>query len=123
MYNLRPVGRYLLQICTTTPCWLAGSDEVVAACRHKLGIDWGGSTQDGRFTMVEVECLGACVNAPMMAINDDYYEDLDAVRTAALLDALQHDDVPPPGSQTGRQNSAPITGPATLRNIAPARNS
>ena len=120
MYNLRPVGKYLLQVCTTTPCWLAGSDDVVAACRRKLGIDWGGSTPDGRFTMVEVECLGACVNAPMMAINDDYYEDLDGPRTEALLDGLMRDEVRKPGSQIGRKSSEPVTGPTTLQSVGQA---
>ncbi|HWO86976.1 MAG TPA: NADH-quinone oxidoreductase subunit NuoE, partial [Stellaceae bacterium] len=70
MFNLRPVGRYLLQACTTTPCWLRGSDAVVQACRSKLGIDVGGTTADGLFTLVEVECLGACVNAPILQVND-----------------------------------------------------
>ena len=120
MYNLRPVGKYLLQVCTTTPCWLAGSEDVVAACRRKLGIDWGGSTPDGRFTLLEVECLGACVNAPMMAINDDYYEDLDGPLTEVLLDSLMRDDVPKPGSQIGRKSSEPVTGPTTLQSVGQA---
>ena len=77
MFNLRPVGRYLLQVCTTTPCWLRGSDAVVGACEQKLGIGVGGSTADGLFTLIEVECLGACVNAPILQVNDDFYEDLD----------------------------------------------
>src|SRR2546421_4014610 len=87
MLNLRPVGRYLLQACTTTPCWLRGSDEVVAACEKKLGIGIGGTTEDGMFTLVEVECVGACVNAPILQINDDFYEDLDAATSAALIEA------------------------------------
>ncbi|HEY0909805.1 MAG TPA: NAD(P)H-dependent oxidoreductase subunit E, partial [Bradyrhizobium sp.] len=78
MFNLKPIGRYHLQVCTTTPCWLRGSDEVVAACRRVSGIrHWGQTSADGLFTMSEVECLGACANAPMMQINNDYYEDLD----------------------------------------------
>ena len=80
MFNLRPVGRYLLQACTTTPCWLRGSDAVVEACERKLGIGVGGTTPDGLFTLVEVECLGACVNAPILQVNDDFYEDLDGSR-------------------------------------------
>ena len=72
MFNLRPVGRYLLQVCTTTPCWLRGSDAVVAACEKKLGIGIGGKTEDGLFSMIEVECLGACVNAPVLQVNDDF---------------------------------------------------
>ncbi len=114
MFNLRPVGRYLLQACTTTPCWLRGSDDVVNACRQKLGIGVGETTADGRFTLVEVECLGACVNAPVLQVNDDYYEDLDGPATEALLDALAADRPPPPGSVIGRQGSEPVTGRTTL---------
>ena len=77
MFNLRPVGRYLLQVCTTTPCWLRGSDDVVRACEDTLGIGIGETTADGLFSLVEVECLGACVNAPILQVNDDFYEDLD----------------------------------------------
>jgi NADH-quinone oxidoreductase E subunit len=114
MLNLRPVGRYLLQACTTTPCWLRGSDDVVAACERKLGIEIGGSTTDGLFTLVEVECLGACVNAPILQVNDDFYEDLDGPATEALLDALRAGNRPPPGSMIGRDGSEPITGRTTL---------
>jgi len=114
MFNLRPVGRYLLQACTTTPCWLRGSDDVVEACERKLGIGVGGSTADGLFTLVEVECLGACVNAPILQVNDDFYEDLDGPTTEALLDAL-HDGKPPaPGSVIGRKGSEPMTGRTAL---------
>jgi NADH-quinone oxidoreductase subunit E len=108
MFNLRPVGRYLLQACTTTPCWLRGSDEVLAACRRKLGIDVGGTTADGLFTLVEVECLGACVNAPILQINDDFYEDLDGATTERLLDAARRGALPPPGSMIGRRASEPL---------------
>jgi len=114
MFNLRPVGRYLLQACTTTPCWLRGSDEVVAACERKLGIAMGGTTEDGLFTLVEVECLGACVNAPILQVNDDFYEDLDGPATEALLDAFRAGSAPPPGSAFGRHGSAPIKGKTTL---------
>jgi NADH-quinone oxidoreductase E subunit len=114
MLNLRPIGRYLLQACTTTPCWLRGSDDVVAACRKKLGIDFGETTEDGMFTLVEVECLGACVNAPVLQVNDDYYEDLDGPLTEKLIDALQEGRAPPPGSQTGRRGSEPVGGRTTL---------
>jgi len=114
MLNLRPVGRYLLQTCTTTPCWLRGSDAVVAACERKLGIGIGGTTADGLFTLVEVECLGACVNAPILQVNDDFYEDLDGASTEALLDALREGKPPPPGSLIGRRGSAPIGGKTVL---------
>jgi NADH-quinone oxidoreductase subunit E len=114
MLNLRPVGRYLLQACTTTPCWLRGADDVVAACESKLGIAMGGSTADGLFTLVEVECLGACVNAPILQVNDDFYEDLDGPATEALLDALRAGAPPPPGSLIGRHGSEPVGGRTTL---------
>jgi len=114
MFNLRPVGRYLLQACTTTPCWLRGSDAVVAACEKKLGIGVGGTSADGLFTLVEVECLGGCVNAPIVQVNDDFYEDLDGPATEALLDALRVGKPPPVGSLAGRPGSAPITGKTTL---------
>jgi len=114
MFNLRPIGRYLLQACTTTPCWLRGSDAVVEACERKLGIGLGGTTADGLFTLVEVECLGACVNAPILQINDDFYEDLDGPTTEALLDAFRGGKPPVPGSVIGRQGSEPVTGRTTL---------
>ncbi len=114
MFNLRPIGRYLLQACTTTPCWLRGSDDVVAACERKLGIEMGGTTPDGLFTLVEVECLGACVNAPILQVNDDFYEDIDGPKTEALLDALRSGTPPPPGSMIGRRGSEPIGGRTTL---------
>ncbi len=114
MFNLRPVGRYLLQACTTTPCWLRGSDDIVAACEKKLGIGMGGSTEDGLFTLVEVECLGACVNAPILQVNDDFYEDLDGAATEALLDSLKAGTVPQKGSVIGRRGSTPLSGKTTL---------
>jgi NADH-quinone oxidoreductase E subunit len=114
MFNLRPVGRYLLQACTTTPCWLRGSDQVVGTCERKLGISVGGTTPDGLFTLVEVECLGACVNAPVLQVNDDFYEDLDGPATEVLLDAVRAGNVPPPGSAIGRHGSEPIGGRRTL---------
>jgi len=117
MFNLKPVGRYLLQICTTTPCWLRGSDEVVEACERKLGIKMRETTPDGRVTMTEVECLGACVNAPVIQVNDDFYEDLDARSTEALLDALQRGEKPPIGSVKKRQGSMPEGGKTTLKEL------
>ena len=89
MFNTRPIGKFHLQVCTTTPCWLRGSDAVVKACREATGIKHFGETSaDGQFTMTEVECLGACVNAPILQVDDDFYEDLDAERTKALIEAL-----------------------------------
>jgi NADH-quinone oxidoreductase E subunit len=118
MFNLNPVGRHLLQICTTTPCWLRGSAEVVAACERKLGIKMRETTPDGLFTMTEVECLGGCVNAPIIQVNDDFYEDLDARSTEALLDALARGEKPPPGSVKGRRGSAPQGGKTTLKELS-----
>ena len=117
MINLEPVGKYLLQSCTTTPCWLRGSTEVHDAIQSHLGIRNGETTEDGLFTLMEVECLGACANAPMVQINDDYYEDLDGDIIVKILDALKNGEAPPRGPQNGRQNSAPIGGPQTLVNM------
>jgi NADH-quinone oxidoreductase E subunit len=114
MYNLEPVGEHLVQICTTTPCMLCNSDAIVAACMDHLGIGWDETTADGKFTLREVECLGACVNAPIVQIDDDYYEDLDAEKMVALLDALRRGDRPKPGPQNGRRSSEPTSGPTTL---------
>jgi NADH-quinone oxidoreductase E subunit len=119
MYNLAPVGKNFVQICTTTPCWLRGSDKVVEACEKHLGIHCGETTKDGAFTVIEVECLGACVNAPMMQVADDFYEDLDAASTVKILEALQRGEKPKPGPQNGRQTSAPLGGPTTLHSFNP----
>ena len=118
MLNLRPVGRHFFQICTTTPCWLRGSGEVVEACEKRLGIAVGETTPDGQFTLTEVECLGACVNAPIIQVNDDFYEDLDGPSTERLIDALKRDERPAPGSVKGRQTSAPEGGPQTLKDLS-----
>jgi NADH-quinone oxidoreductase subunit E len=118
MFNLKPVGTWHLQVCTTTPCWLRGSDEVTAACRAATGIQgWGETSADGVFTMTEVECVGACVNAPVIQVNDDLYEDLDAETTRQLLDALRRGEPPKIGSMRGRQTSAPEGGPNTLTTL------
>jgi NADH-quinone oxidoreductase E subunit len=114
MFNLEPVGKYLFQVCTTTPCWLRGSDEVVATCESKLGITYGQTTPDKLFSMREVECLGCCVNAPVIQVNDDVYEDLDAKTTAQLIDACRAGKPPQPGSMIGRQASAPVSDQTTL---------
>jgi len=114
MYNLRPVGKYNIQCCTTTPCWLRGSSDVVKAAEKNLGIKMGQTTDDQRFTLTEVECLGACVNAPMIQINDDYYEDLTPEAMDKLIEAMRKDKLPKKGPQNGRINAMNIDGPTSL---------
>ena len=121
MFNLAPVGRYHVQVCGTTPCLLAGSDDVIAACKNH-GLTKGRTTPDGLFTLTEVECLGACANAPMVQINDDNYEDLDYDRTTRVLEMLARGETPEPGSQTGRRASCPAGGPTTLREMVDANH-
>ncbi len=118
MYNLAPVGKHLVQMCTTTPCMLRGSGDIVKACENHLGIHTGETTADGLFTLVEVECLGACVNAPMVQINDDYFEDLTPANTKQLLSDLADGIKPQSGSLQGRRASMAITGPTTLEEQA-----
>ena len=113
MFNLSPVGRFHVQVCGTTPCMLRGSDDVFAACAAR-GMKKGQTTADGLFTLSEVECLGACANAPMVQINDDNYEDLTFETTSAILEALARGETPKPGPQVARQTSAPEGGPTTL---------
>jgi len=118
MFNTKPIGTYHLQVCTTTPCWLRGSDDVTEACRKATGIEgWGETSKDGVFTMTEVECIGACVNAPILQVDDDFYEDMDAGKVTALLAALRRGERPVPGSMAGRQTSAPEGGPTTLTTL------
>jgi NADH-quinone oxidoreductase subunit E len=118
MFNTAPIGTFHLQVCTTTPCWLRGSDEVTEACRKATGIKgWGETSADGMFTMTEVECLGACVNAPILQVDNDFYEDMDAGKVTELLAALRRGERPPPGSMAGRQNSAPEGGATTLTTL------
>jgi len=115
MYNLKPVGKNFVQVCTNISCLLKGSDDVFKVCKKKLGIENGETTPDGQFTLLEVECLGACVNAPMMQIGDDYYEDLDAASTEKVLDALAKGETPTPGSQAGKRvGCQPAVGLTTL---------
>ncbi len=114
MYKLKPVGKHQINVCTTTPCWLRGSDEIVGACKSALGIEVGETTEDGQFTLAEVECAGACVNAPVVEIDDVYYEDLDAKSMTRIIEALRKGETPKPGSQIGRQTSAPEGGPQVL---------
>lgn len=108
MLNLKPVGKYHLQLCGTTPCMLRGANELCDAIEKKLNLRKGETTQDGIFTLSEVECLGACVNAPMVQINDDYYEDLSIDSMLTLLDDLKKGNRPTPGPQTGRKSSEPF---------------
>ena len=119
MYNLAPVGRHLVQCCTTTPCWLRGSDEVVKACKDTLGIGFGETTRDGLFTLTEVECLGACVNAPMIQVDghdgsEIFYEDLDYATTREILLKLKRNEKPKVGPQTARKSSEPLPGLTSL---------
>ena len=113
MYNLAPVGRHHIQVCGTTPCMLRGSDDVLDACYRK-GLKKGATTADGLFTLTEVECLGACANAPMVQINDDNYEDLTFESMTAILEAFQRGETPKPGPQIDRQTSCPQGGPTSL---------
>ncbi len=119
MYNLEPMGKYHVQLCTTTPCWLRGSDAIVSACKEHLGIGLGETTQDGMFTLSEVECLGACVNAPMCQVksseHDAFYEDLSSETVVAMLKDLAEGRRMKAGSRTGRTSSEPAGGATTLR--------
>jgi NADH-quinone oxidoreductase subunit E len=115
MYNRRPVGEHFVRICVTMPCQLRGADDIVRACEAELGIPSGETTSDGKFTIHEVQCLGACVNAPLAWIGDDYYEDLDPDSMRKILQALKRGETPKPGSQIGRQASCAVTGPTTLK--------
>lgn len=117
MFNLKPVGKHLLQVCTTTPCWLRGSEEVVAACKKHIHPHAETVSADGKLSWMEVECLGACVNAPVIQIGDDFYEDLDGGRTEGLINDLRNGRPTRPGSQIGRQTSAPEGGPTTLKEV------
>ncbi len=114
MYNLEPVGRHHVQVCTNVSCWLRGSDDVLAACRNALGIGLCETSADGGFTLSETECLGACVNAPVMMIGGDYYEDLDAGTATAILAELKKGGTPRPGPQSARRACEPAGGLTTL---------
>lgn len=118
MYNLAPVGENHVQVCTNISCWLKGSDAIVEACKKTLGIGFGQTTEDNKFTLSEVECLGACVNAPMMQINDDYYEDLSEETTAKVLEALRNGETPKTGPQGARQGCQPAGGLTSLKGEA-----
>ena len=116
MYNLEPVGKFHVQICTNLPCLLRGSDKIVNFAKRHLKISFGETTEDNLFTLTEVECLGACVNAPMMQINDDYYEDLDENNTLNIFTQLRYEEFPKTGSQISRKSCEPIGGLTSLAN-------
>ena len=118
MYNLKPVGRLNVQICTNISCWLRGAPEVVRAAREVLGVEFGQTTADGVATLSEVECLGACANAPVMQVNDDLYEDMTFDSTKAVLQALLKGKKPTVGSQAGRRGACPCCGATTLKDKA-----
>jgi len=117
MFNLSPVGRYFVQLCGTTPCWLRGADDLKQVCRKVIG-EQNHVTEDGKLSWLEVECLGSCTNAPMVQINKDYYEDLTAESFEKLLSDLREGKQVKPGPQNGRQFSCPEGGPTTLLNGA-----
>jgi NADH-quinone oxidoreductase E subunit len=119
MIYRKPIGKYLLQVCGTTPCWLRGSNDLFAAIKEELGIGVGQTTTDGLFTVVEVECLGACVNAPMVQINDDYFEDLTKENLTAVLKRLRAGEWPKPGPQQGRHSTEPVGGLTSLTTVKP----
>ena len=107
MYNLAPVGKYFVQVCTTTPCLLRGADKIVKLCKEKISINENEISKNGNCSWMEVECLGACVSAPMVQINNDYYEDLDEKNMKEILNSLLNDKPIKPGSFRGRKNTAP----------------
>jgi len=114
MYNLSPVGKHFIQICTTTPCMIRGAYDLVEACKEKVSKKENELSKDKNCSWVEVECLGACVNAPMMQINNDYYEDLNKEKTLKILDEILNDKTPKPGSYRGRSNTEPENNRKTL---------
>ena len=114
MYNLAPVGNFFIQVCTTTPCMIRGAYKLVEACKEKISEKENELSKDKNCSWMEVECLGACVNAPMMQINDDYFEDLDKEKTLKILDEIINDKIPKPGSYKGRSNNEPTNNRKTL---------
>ena len=122
MYNLVPVGKFHVQVCGTTPCMLRGSDDIMAACKAK-GMSKGHTTDDGLFTLTEVECMGNCSSAPMVQINDDNYEDLTAADMTRILDELAAGKTPKTGTQLkGRHTVEPLGGPTTLKKMVKANH-
>ena len=114
MYNLAPVGKHFIQVCTTTPCMIRGAYKLIEACKEKISENENELSNNKSCSWMEVECLGACVNAPMMQINDDYYEDLDKEKTLKILDKILNGQTPEPGSYRGRINNEPENNRKTL---------
>ena len=117
MYNLAPVGKHFVQVCTTTPCMIRGAYKLVEACKEKISEKENELSKNKNCSWMEVECLGACVNAPMMQINDEYYEDLDKEKTLKILDKILNDETPKPGSYRGRTNNEPENSRKTLMDL------
>ena len=117
MYNLTPVGNHFIQVCTTTPCMIRGAYKLVEACKEKISPNENELSKDKSCSWMEVECLGACVNAPMIQINDDYYEDLDKEKTLKIIDQILKGETPKPGSYSGRLNTEPENNRKTLMDI------
>jgi len=117
MYNLAPVGEYFFQVCTTTPCMIRGAYKLVDVCKNKISKDQNSISDNGKCSWIEVECLGACINSPMIQINEDYYEDLDVKHLEQIIDKIAKGDKPKPGSYRGRLNSEPENNRTTLLDI------
>ena len=117
MYNLTPVGNNFIQVCTTTPCMIRGAGKIVEACKEKISKNENELSKENNCSWMEVECLGACINAPMMQINDDYYEDLDKEKALEILDQIIQGKKPKPGSYRGRLNSEPENNRKTLLDL------
>ena len=114
MYNLSPVGKYFFQVCTTTPCMLRGAYDLVKVCKNKISEKENVLSEDGKISWMEVECLGACVNAPMMQVNEDYYEDLNDKKLEEIIETIYQNKIPKPGSYSGRMNAEPVNNRKTL---------
>jgi len=117
MYNLSPVGKYFVQVCTTTPCMIRGAEKLVDVCKNKISQNQNELSANKTCSWMEVECLGACVNAPMLQINEDYFEDLDEEKTKEIINMILNDESPKSGSYKNRKSSEPVSGRTTLINL------
>ena len=117
MYNLSPVGKYFVQVCTTTPCMISGAEKLVEVCKNKISQNQNELSANKICSWMEVECLGACVNAPMLQINEDYFEDLNEEKTKKIIDMMLNDGSPKSGSYKNRKSSEPESGRTTLINL------